>query len=139
MTSEQQAVMHVMAGVLIRADGNVLLAGRPPGKHLAGFLEFPGGKLETGEAPWDGLARELREELGIEVQSAAPLIQVPWQYDDRHLLLDGWSVQSWAGEPQSLEGQPLYWFEPAAVDPMALAPADRVILESLQSPVTPVA
>lgn len=130
--SDRRKVMHVVAGVLMRADGRVLLAGRPAGKHLAGFWEFPGGKLEAGEAPLGGLARELREELGIDVTNAVPLVRVPWRHDDRDLLLDAWRVVTWHGEPQSREGQPLQWLLPAAVDALTLAPADRLILEALR-------
>lgn len=125
------AVMHVMAGLLLDASGRVLLAQRPAGKHLAGFWEFPGGKLEAGETPLAALARELLEELGIHVQSAEPLIRLPWRYDERELLLDAWRVSSWRGDPQSLESQPLKWLAPANVDPATLAPADRVILTAL--------
>ena len=124
--------MHVMAGVLLDTAGRVLLAQRPAGKHLAGFWEFPGGKLEPGETPLAALARELQEELGIRVLGAEPLIRVPWRYAERELLLDAWRVSSWHGEPQSLEGQPLKWLVPAMVDPMTLAPADRVILTALR-------
>ncbi len=126
------AVMHVMAGVLLDGAGRVLLAQRPAGKHLAGFWEFPGGKLEAGEAPLAGLARELLEELGIHVRGAEALIRLPWRYGDRELLLDAWRVSSWRGEPRSLENQPLQWLLPASVDPVLLAPADRVILAELR-------
>lgn len=126
------AVMHVMAGILLDDTGRVLLAQRPAGKHLAGFWEFPGGKLEAGETPLAALARELREELGIDLQHAEPLIRVPWRYDERELLLDAWRVSSWRGDPRSLESQPLQWLLPASVDPVLLAPADRVILAGLR-------
>lgn len=127
--------MHVMAGVLRDAHGRVLLAQRPPGKHLAGLWEFPGGKLEEGEPTAAGLARELREELGIEVAAEGqPLIRVPWHYGDRLLLLDARVLHQWRGEPVSLEGQALQWCEPAAVDLELLAPADRPILRALQLP-----
>jgi len=126
--------MHVMAGLLIDGNGRVLLAERPPGKHLAGFWEFPGGKLELGELPIDALARELREELGIELQSAQPLIRVPWTYDDRRLVLDAWRVDGWLGTPQSLEGQALQWCLPMAIDPEIMTPADRPILQALRLP-----
>jgi len=124
-------VMHVMAGVLLDDNGCVLLAQRPAGKHLAGFWEFPGGKLEAGETPLAALARELLEELGIHVRDAEPLVCLPWRYEHRELLLDAWRVSSWRGEPRSLEAQPLQWMLPASVDPMILAPADRVILAAL--------
>lgn len=127
------AIMHVMAGVMLDADGRVLIAQRLPGKHLAGSWEFPGGKREPGESPLDALTRELREELGIEVLHAEPLIQVPWRYGERELLLDAWQIRRWQGSPQSMEGQALEWIQAAQVDPAILAPADRSILQTLLS------
>jgi len=127
-------VMHVMAAVMRDADGRVLLAQRPAGKHLAGMWEFPGGKLEPGEAPLAALARELHEELGIILQHAEPLIRVPCRYVERELLLDTWQTKQWEGLPQSLEGQALQWLPPAQIDPAMLAPADRAILQALRLP-----
>ncbi len=92
-------VVHVLAGVLLDTSGRVLLAQRPPGKHLAGQWEFPGGKREAGESPLQALTRELAEELGIVVQHAEPLIALPWHYDANELLLDAWHVLQWAGTP----------------------------------------
>ncbi|SHM29808.1 8-oxo-dGTP diphosphatase [Rhodanobacter sp. OK091] len=127
-------VMHVMAAVMRDANGRVLLAQRPAGKHLAGMWEFPGGKLEPGEAPLAALARELHEELGIALQHAEPLIRVPCRYVERELLLDTWQTGQWEGAPQSLEGQALQWLPPAQIDPAMLAPADRAILQALRLP-----
>ena len=126
--------MHVMAGVMLDPQGRVLLAQRPPGKHLAGLWEFPGGKLEAGETPVDGLVRELREELGVEASVEGPLIRVPWRYGERSLMLDARIVRRWQGEPASLDGQALRWADPAAVDLDLLTPADRHILRALQLP-----
>ncbi|RAO75965.1 Nudix family hydrolase [Dyella jiangningensis] len=127
--------MHVMAGVMLDAQGRVLLAQRPPGKHLAGLWEFPGGKLEEGELPAAGLARELHEELGVQVTTPGDsLIRIPWRYGDRLLLLDAWVLRHWQGEPVSLEGQALQWCELDAIDLAMLAPADRPILRALQLP-----
>lgn len=130
-TLPPRAVTHVMAGLLLDESGRVLLAQRPAGKHLAGFWEFPGGKLEPGEAPLAALARELREELGIIVLHAEPLTCVPWCYDERELLLDAWCVERWDGAPQSLEGQALQWLMPARIEPALLTPADGPILQAL--------
>jgi 8-oxo-dGTP diphosphatase len=128
--------VHVVAAALIDADGRLLLAQRPPGKHLAGAWEFPGGKLEAGETPLAALARELDEELGVAVEQATPLIRIPWRYNHHELLLDAWRVIRWRGKPQSLEGQALRWQLPADVDPAQLAPADRPLLQALRLPAT---
>ncbi len=127
-------VMHVMAGVLFDAQGRLLLAQRPPGKHLAGMWEFPGGKLEPGESRMEGLVRELQEELGVTVQRAEPLIRIPFHYPGHVLLLDAWQSDLWTGEPQSLEGQALHWAMPGQVDPAILTAADRWILQALRLP-----
>lgn len=126
-------VMHVVAGVLVDTAGRVLLAQRPPGKHLAGMWEFPGGKLEPGETPQAGLARELLEELDIRIEPAgiAALIQVPWNYGERELLLDAWRIHAWQGVPRSVEDQALQWQQPHAIEPAWLAPADREILRAV--------
>lgn len=125
--------LYVVAGVLLDPAGRVLLAQRPPGKHLAGMWEFPGGKLEPGESPLEGLARELHEELDIHLapDSATQLVRVPWTYAGRALLLDAWRVLRWAGTPRSMEGQALQWRAPHDVELPTLAPADRVILQTL--------
>jgi 8-oxo-dGTP diphosphatase len=125
-----------MAGVLRDAQGRVLLAQRPEGKHLAGFWEFPGGKLEPGESPKQALVRELREELGIDIDSAdgTPVIRIPWRYGERDLLLDAWQFTHWQGVPVSLEGQALQWDLPSHIDVATLAPADRPILQALRLP-----
>lgn len=134
MSAHAAAPLHVMAGVLRDPAGRVLLAQRPPGKHLAGLWEFPGGKLEADETPQAGLVRELREELGIEAGRGEPLIRVPWRYGERGLLLDAWQVADWQGTPSSLEGQALQWCAPTEIDPALLAPADRAILQALRLP-----
>ncbi len=130
-TTAPRPVLHVMAGLLIDVEGRVLLAQRPAGKHLAGMWEFPGGKLESGEAPLAALARELHEELGIRMLHAEPLIRVPWQYGEQELLLDAWRVDRWGGVPRSLEGQALQWLPPEQIDPATLTPADGPILRAL--------
>lgn len=134
MPAPMTSAMHVMAGVMLDPQGRVLLAQRPPGKHLAGLWEFPGGKLEAGETPVDGLVRELREELGIEASVDGPLIRVPWRYGERSLLLDARIVRRWQGEPASLDGQDLRWVAPSSVELDLLTPADRHILRALQLP-----
>jgi 8-oxo-dGTP diphosphatase len=128
--------MHVVAGVLVDGSGRILIAQRPAGKHLAGMWEFPGGKLEPGEAAMAALGRELDEELGIVVDpgSFEALIRVPWRYAEREMLLEAVLVRRWTGEPAAFDAAALAWHEPASIDPDLLAPADRPILAALCLP-----
>ena len=110
----------------------MLLAQRPFGKHLAGLWEFPGGKCEFGEAGVDALARELREEIGVVVESARPLIGVPYRYPDKDILLDVWQVAAYSGTPVAHEGQALAWVDVAALDEVPMPPADRPVVAALR-------
>lgn len=126
--------IRVVAGVLRDAQGRVLLAQRPHGKHLAGLWEFPGGKCEPDEVPVDALARELREEIGIVVESARPLICIPHSYPEKDILLDVWLVSAYSGIPLSRESQRLAWVEPDAFDSIEMPAADRPAIAALRLP-----
>jgi 8-oxo-dGTP diphosphatase len=121
-----------MAGALFDGSGRVLVAQRPPGKHLAGGWEFPGGKLELGEERFDGLKRELHEELGIDVHSGEPLVCYDHQYVDRLITLDLWLVTKYTGEPYSREGQTLQWVAVADLERTGLLDADKPMIPALQ-------
>ena len=126
---------HVVAAALIDAQGRVLIAQRPKGKHLAGGWEFPGGKLEPGEDRRSGLARELREELGITlIAPARPLIRVRHSYEFGEVLIDMWVVKRYSGEPSGLDGQALRWVSPDELETVDLLPADGPIVAALRLP-----
>lgn len=121
----------VVAGVIRDRHGRILLAQRPLGKHLAGSWEFPGGKLEPGESAAAGLARELEEEIGIEVRSCAPLLSLSHAYPEKtvHLLLR--EVLAWDGVAHSREGQAIGWFDPAEMGKLPMPAADRPMCKAL--------
>jgi 8-oxo-dGTP diphosphatase len=127
-------VVEVVAAVILRADGAFLLAKRPPGKVYAGWWEFPGGKVEAGEPAAHALARELHEELGIEVRSAWPWLTRVFTYPHATVRLSFFRVTEWEGEPHPKEGQSLAWqrLDAPMVDPML--PANAPILASLALP-----
>lgn len=125
-------MIDVAAGVLVDATGRVLMLQRLPGKHLAGKWEFPGGKFERGEHAAAALARELREELGIEVTASAPLIVVPWQYPEFAVRLHVRRVTAWRGEPQPREGNPMRWTALADMDVTRMPAADAPIVAELR-------
>jgi mutator protein MutT len=117
------------------AQGRVLIAERPAGKHLAGRWEFPGGKLEHGEERRTGLARELREELGIIITGTPrPLIRLEHSYPDKHVHLDIFVVRQYQGEPQGREGQALRWVFQDELESVELLQADGPIVPALRLP-----
>lgn len=127
-------VVAVAAGCWINARGEVLIAQRPEGKIAAGQWEFPGGKIENNETPRAALVREWREELGVEVREARPLIRVTHDYSDRRVELDVWCVTSCDGAPHARENQALQWRRPQELHTVNLLAADRPVVKALCLP-----
>lgn len=130
------AVVDVAAAVILRADGAFLLACRPAGKVFAGYWEFPGGKIEPGERPQHALARELHEELGIDVADASPWITRIYAYPHATVRLHFFRVTEWRGEPHSKEAQALCWQRLDAPLAAPMLPANAPVLASLALPPT---
>jgi 8-oxo-dGTP diphosphatase len=128
------SIVRVAAAVILRRDGRVLLAQRPPGKPYEGYWEFPGGKLESGESPRHALDRELHEELGIEVRRASPWLVQEFVYPHAHVELNFFRVFAWDGEPASHDGQALAWQVPGNYTVGPLLPANTRILRALELP-----
>lgn len=124
----------MVAAALVDRDGRVLLQRRPPGKQMADLWEFPGGKIEPGEAPEVALARELAEELAITVDPAAmePLTFASAALGSRHLLLLLYVVREWRGELRALEASALTWCRPADMRHLAMPPADVPLVAMLE-------
>jgi 8-oxo-dGTP diphosphatase len=128
-----RAALRVVAAVLRDASGRVLIAQRPAGKHMAGYWEFPGGKIAPGESSEQALRRELAEELGVALGRCHPLLQLRHDYADRVVELDVFMVDEYGGEPCGLEAQALRWVAAAELAAQGLLPADRPIVEALNS------
>jgi 8-oxo-dGTP diphosphatase len=126
--------VQVAAAVIERPDGSFLLAQRPAGKVYAGWWEFPGGKIEPGEPADAALARELHEELGIDVQRAYPWITRVHFYEHATVLLHFFRVVAWSGEPKSREGQAFVWQRLDAPIAEPMLPANAPVLASLALP-----
>lgn len=107
-------LIHVAAGMILRADGALLLAERPADKPWSGWWELPGGKIEPGETVLQALARELDEELGIQVTQATPWVTHVHEYPKNIVSLAFCRVTGWNGTPAGREGQTLAWVDPHA-------------------------
>ena len=125
---------EVAVGVLVRTDGSVLLADRPAGKPYAGYWEFPGGKIEPGESVTAALARELHEELGVDIGPATPWVSFEFDYPHAYVRLHFCRIRQWAGKPRGREGQRLDFFLPSGPLPAPLLPAAVPALKWLSLP-----
>ena len=120
--------IHVAVGVLIDSRGCLLLTRRLKGTHLAGYWEFPGGKVEAGESVQTALARELEEELGTRIGETVPLMTVSHDYGEKQVLLDVHQVTDWNGEPHGAEGQSLAWVDAGSLDEFQVPEANAEIM-----------
>jgi 8-oxo-dGTP diphosphatase len=126
--------LEVAAAVIQRADGAFLLARRPAGKVYAGYWEFPGGKIEPGEPAAQALARELREELGIEPAAAYPWLTREYVYPHAAVRLNFFRVTSWRGEPHPRENQEIAWQRHGEPLVAPMLPANAPVLAALALP-----
>ncbi|MBB5214671.1 Nudix family hydrolase [Parapusillimonas granuli] len=113
--------IRVAAGVILKPDGSVLLGRRPADKPWPGWWELPGGKLEPGETVLEALARELKEELDIEVTDASPWVTYTHEYPKNIVQLAFCQVRGWVGEPRCMEDQQLAWVDPSRT-PLPVGP-----------------
>lgn len=127
-------LVNVAVAVVQRSDGRVLLAERPQGKVSGGFWEFPGGKFDAGERVEQALARELHEEVGVELDRAHPWMTYEHEYPDKRVRLHFFRVLAWHGEPHGREGQRIAWEDPLALGVGPLLPANARVLQALSLP-----
>lgn len=127
--AKETAPLRVVAGIVWRG-GRYLAVRRPDDKHMAGYWEFPGGKIEAGETPDQALTRELLEELGIRVAVARPWREKVHRYPELHVHLFFYMVDAFQGEPVAREGQILAWVPPTG-NMLPFLPADLDVVAEL--------
>ena len=126
-------VTHVVAAIIWQPgkEHRFLISKRQKGKHLEGFWELPGGKLEPGESRRQALDRELREEIDIVSVKARGFKQVSHQYEDRNILLDVWEVASFKGNVSAREGQELRWIAIDELGRYQFPEADMPVIQAI--------
>lgn len=126
-----ERVLRVVAVVLAR-EGRILACSRPAGKPHAGMWEFPGGKIEPGETPEACAAREVREELGAEIETIGPVHEMEHDYGSKYVHVTFYAAKLRSGEPRGREGQELRWARADELDSIPFLPADRPFADSVR-------
>lgn len=132
MTVPDPIMVAVTAAILIRGN-RILIARRPTGDRLAGFWEFPGGKVEIGETPRACLKRELHEEFGIHTRIGRFFDQTEYHYDHLAVRLLVFQAEIEAGDLQPTVHDAVRWVTPDQMGRYRFAPADRPIVKRLQN------
>ncbi len=125
--------VHVAVGVVLDDARRILITRRAADSHQGGLWEFPGGKVEDGEALHRALARELREELGIAIGRTSALLEVRHDYGDKAVRLDVHVVWEFSGEARALEGQPLAWVAAEELPGYRFPAANAPIVEAVRA------
>ena len=134
LTIAAKKTVHVAVAVIENASGEILISKRLDHLHMGGFWEFPGGKVEAGETVLQALQREILEEVALDIHAAQPLLQIPFQYPEKRVLLDVWHVKNFSGIAQSCEGQKVLWIPRNELRNYEFPPANRAILTALKLP-----
>ena len=125
-------VTRVAAGV-IGHGGRYLIARRKAGAHLGGLWEFPGGKIEEDEDPRKTLQREIREELGIEIEADEIVETVFHRYPERSVLLLFYKCRYISGEPSAIDCHDFRWIKLSQLNEFDFLEADLDFIRRLAS------
>lgn len=132
VTRHVGCIVQVAAGLILQ-DGRYLITRRQAGAHLGGFWEFPGGKREPRESLEECLRRELREELGINITAPVPVQVIRHDYPDRTVELHFFRCSIESGQARALACDEMRWVTPEEMTGLTFPPADRSLIEGLQS------
>ena len=132
LKSKTKNSIEVSAALIFHA-GKLLITQRHAGSHLGGLWEFPGGKREAGETFEECLAREIREELGVEISVGELFEEVRHDYPEKSVHLKFFRCRLVAGEPQPLDCAAVKWVDKAGLDTHEFPAADARLLEMLKS------
>ncbi|HHY83936.1 MAG TPA: 8-oxo-dGTP diphosphatase MutT [Verrucomicrobia bacterium] len=132
MSSDPGPVIEVAAGLVFR-NGRLLITRRPAEAHLGGLWEFPGGKREHGESFEECLKRELREELGIDVETAEAVDSITHSYPERTVHLRFFRCIWVRNEPRAIGCPEFRWVTASELDEFAFPAADARLLDRLRA------
>ncbi len=130
MTLKQR---NIAVGIIRNAQKEIFITQRDASSHMAGFWEFPGGKIESGETPAEALIRELQEEVGIDAHKPVLVLTLKHTFPDRIVNLHFFMVEEWSGEPYGKEGQPKRWVAQSELKESDFPPANAEVVIALQN------
>ncbi|WP_417345044.1 8-oxo-dGTP diphosphatase MutT [Ferrimonas sp.] len=125
------SIQKIVIGLVQNGQKHYLISLRQGDQHLAGKWEFPGGKAEAGEDELTALARELHEEVGLELTQAELMERKVFEFDDRTLELHFFRVTGYRGEAQAREGQPLKWASVEELRALPFPKANDSVIDAL--------
>ncbi|MFI8415192.1 8-oxo-dGTP diphosphatase MutT [Serratia sp. NPDC078593] len=123
--------LNIAVGIIRNEQQEIFITRRAADAHMAGFWEFPGGKIEPGETAEQAVYRELLEETGIKTERAELLEVLEHHFNDRIVTLHFYLVEAWKGEPFGREGQPMRWIKQGALREDEFPPANATIIKKL--------
>ena len=130
-------IIKVAVAIIINSNNEILISRRSAQQHQGNKWEFPGGKVEEGETVEDALYREIKEELGIEILSPEHFTDIDHEYkavdpkQSKTVKLMVYKVKYWLREPHGMEGQPLRWVKPNALETFEFPNANKAIIKLL--------
>ncbi len=124
--------IQVAVGIILDGQGNVFISKRKSNAHFGGLWEFPGGKLEQAESYEAALARELKEEVGIEVTESIFFMEKEYVGQEKRIALKFYLIKKFEGQPQSNEEQQVSWVAIKDLDPTLMPPINNSVIEKLQ-------
>jgi 8-oxo-dGTP diphosphatase len=125
--------VEVVAAIVVDSEQRILMAKRADWQHQGGKWEFPGGKTEANETHLQALARELQEEVGLQIdtQTCELFKAVHHDYSDKHVSLYFYLVKHFSGTAKGLEGQPVIWVDAQTLPQMTIPEANKAIADAL--------
>jgi len=138
VSAADRKTVHVAVGLVVR-DGQVLIAKRQDHQHQGGLWEFPGGKVEAGETTPEALVREFQEEVDLKLdpEQMTPLMELPFDYGDKTVLLDTWVCHSSEGSARGCEGQIVQWVAVDRLDEYSFPEANAELIAKFRTTVKP--
>jgi 8-oxo-dGTP diphosphatase len=124
-------MVHVVIGIILNAENEILVAQRLSHQEKGGMWEFPGGKVEENETGFDALVREFKEEIDINVTVAEPWMKAKYDYPHKSVLLDVWMITEFTGTPVGAEGQPISWAPKSALTQLQFPEGNISVIEKL--------